>query len=56
MQHGVDVEFTLAGPDLAERDPLRVAVEPGRLMIEGGGTLFQRPDAEQHIERLALAT
>src|SRR5678815_299455 len=55
MQHGIDVQLAVAGPHLAERDPLSVAQEPGRLMVQGGDTLLQRPDTQEHVERLALA-
>ena len=55
MKHGVDVEFALAGPYLAERDAFGVAQEPGSLVIQRGRAFFEGADAEQHFERLALA-
>jgi hypothetical protein len=54
MQHGIDVQFAVTGPHLAERDALGVAEQPGGLMIQGGNALFQRTDPEEHVERLAL--
>jgi len=41
MQHGVDVQLAVAGPDVAEGDPLGMAQEPGGLMVQGGDTLLQ---------------
>ena len=54
LQHGVDVQVAVTGPDLAERDALGVAEQPGGLVVEGGDALLQRPDPEEHVERLAL--
>lgn len=54
VEHGVHVEVILVGPGLAEGDLLRVPQQPGRLVIEGGGAIFQRADAQGDAERAAV--
>ncbi len=50
LQHGVDVQVALTGPDLAEGDALGMAKEPGGFVVEGGYPLLQRADTQEHVE------
>ena len=41
VQGGVHVQVAPAMPEIAERDALRVAEEPGGFVVEGGGPLIE---------------
>src|ERR1700737_2311276 len=55
MQHRVNVEFPLILPQVIEADILRVADEPGRLVVERGGPFLQGPDPKSDRHSPALA-
>jgi hypothetical protein len=48
MKHGVDVEISLAGPQLQKRDLVGVAEQPGGLMVERRPALVEPADAQQY--------
>jgi hypothetical protein len=41
VEHGVDVQLPFVFPKIVKGDPLGVTNEPGGLVIQGGGALFQ---------------
>lgn len=56
MEHGVDIQLPLAGPDGTKRDSLGMAEQPGGLVVQGGLALLERTDPQEDGERLAVAS
>lgn len=56
VKHGVGVKIALAGPETLERDALRVAEEPRRLVIQRGPAFAQLADPEEYPQAQALRT
>jgi hypothetical protein len=47
VEHRVDIQLTLVLPEIVEGDPLGMADEPGGLVVQGSGALFQGADPER---------
>jgi hypothetical protein len=56
VKHRVGIQVALRGPETLERDVLRVAQEPRRLVIQRGSAFAEFPDPEEHTQTQALRT
>jgi hypothetical protein len=56
VENGVAVQVSVRVPKVPEGDVLRMAEQPGGLVVKGGHAFFEIADAKQDTETAALNT